>query len=66
MRAMRARRRREGLRELRLLVPDARLESVRGRLAEQVARLDKRAEAEALDWIEAVSDYDDPKADATG
>jgi hypothetical protein len=34
-------------------------------LAEQVARLDKHAEVEALDWIEAVSEYDNPQGDAT-
>ncbi|MBV8736704.1 MAG: DUF3018 domain-containing protein [Alphaproteobacteria bacterium] len=39
MKMMRARRRREGLRELRLVVPDARSETVRNRLVAQVARL---------------------------
>ena len=39
MKMMRARRRREGLRELRLVVPDARSETVRNRLATQVAKL---------------------------
>jgi hypothetical protein len=37
MKMMRARRRRERLRELRLVVPDARSETVRNRLAAQVA-----------------------------
>ena len=60
MRAMRERRRREGLRELRLAVPDARLESVRARVAAAVARLDPGKESEALEWIEAVSEFDRP------
>ena len=58
MRAMRERRRRRGLRELRLVVPDPRLRSVRRRIAAQVADLERRDEAEALAWIEAVSEFD--------
>jgi len=57
---MRERRRRRGLRELRLVVPDARLRSVRKRVAAQVANLDRRLENDALDWIEAVSEFDAP------
>jgi len=57
---MRERRRRRGLRELRLVVPDARLRSVRKRVAAQVANLDRRVENDALDWIEAVSEFDAP------
>ena len=60
MRGMRERRRRRGLRELRLVVPDPRLRSVRRRVAAQVAALDRRDEAEALSWIEAVSEFDSP------
>jgi hypothetical protein len=60
MRAMRERRRRRGLRELRLVVPDPRLRTVRRRVAAQVATLDRRNEAEALSWIEAVSEFDSP------
>ena len=60
MRAMRERRRRRGLRELRLVVPDPRLRSVRRRVAAEVAVLDPRNEAEALAWIEAVSEFDTP------
>ncbi|MBM3650666.1 MAG: DUF3018 family protein [Alphaproteobacteria bacterium] len=60
MRMMRERRRRRGLRELRLVVPDARLRSVRKRVAAQVANLDRRLENDALDWIEAVSEFDAP------
>jgi hypothetical protein len=58
MKAMRERRRTRGLRELRLVVPDARSAAVRRRIAEQVARLDQEDEEEALRWIEAVSEFD--------
>ncbi len=58
MKAMRERRRSRGLRELRLVVPDARSAAVRRRIAEQVGRLDQADEAEALAWIEAVSEFD--------
>jgi hypothetical protein len=64
MRTMRERRRRRGLRELRLVVPDPRLASVRKRVAAQVGRLDGHREDEALSWIEAVSEFD--AADRTG
>ncbi len=58
MRAMRERRRARGLRELRLVVPDPRLRSVRRRVASQVASLIRSSENEALSWIEAVSEFD--------
>jgi hypothetical protein len=58
MRMMRERRRRQGLRELRLDVPDPRLRSVRKRVAAQVMGLDRHNEDEALDWIEQVSEFD--------
>jgi hypothetical protein len=58
MKMMRARRRRQGLRELRLVVPDPRSEAVRHRIAAQVAKLDRDAERETLLWIEAVSEFD--------
>ncbi|HEX9462877.1 MAG TPA: antitoxin MazE-like protein [Alphaproteobacteria bacterium] len=58
MRAMRERRRRQGLRELRLFVPDARSSAVRRRLARQVARLRQDSERVTLDWIETVSEFD--------
>jgi hypothetical protein len=58
MKAMRVRRRSRGLRELRLVVPDARSEAVRRRIAEQVARLDREDEEEAIAWIEGVSEFD--------
>ncbi|MBR9973788.1 antitoxin MazE-like protein [Magnetospirillum sulfuroxidans] len=58
MRAMRARRRAEGMREVRLVLPDARAEITRRRIAEQVAMLSPESEREALDWIEEVSEFD--------
>lgn len=58
MRMMRERRRRQGLRELRLDVPDPRLRSVRKRVAAQVACLDRRNEDDALEWVEQVSEFD--------
>jgi hypothetical protein len=58
MKKMRARRRALGLRELRLVVPDARSKSVRRRIAKQVARLEPGHERDALSWIEAVSEFD--------
>ncbi len=62
MRALRARRRGLAEREIRLAVPDARREEVRSRVADAVARLDPAGEAEALAWIEAVSDFDASQA----
>ena len=58
MKAMRDRRRERGLRELRLIVPDARSAAVRERIARQVAKLNPESEEEALRWIEAVSEFD--------
>jgi hypothetical protein len=60
MRQMRERRRKRGLRELRIVVPDSRLASVRRRVAASVARLIPSSEDEALRWIEAVSEFDSP------
>ncbi len=60
MRAMRERRRAQGLRELRLVVPDPRSKAVLRRVAKQVAGLDQAAERDALRWIEAVSEFDAP------
>ncbi|MGO9802333.1 MAG: antitoxin MazE-like protein [Steroidobacteraceae bacterium] len=59
MKAMRARRLERGLRELRLVVPDARSKAVRRRVAREVAALDRSRELEALKWIEAVAEFDD-------
>ncbi|MBV9521491.1 MAG: DUF3018 family protein [Alphaproteobacteria bacterium] len=58
MRAMRQRRRARGLRELRMTVPDARSLAVRRRVAAEIAGLKREAERAALDWIEAVSEFD--------
>jgi hypothetical protein len=58
MKAMRERRRARGLKELRLIVPDARSKTVRRRVARQVAALDRARELEALKWIEAVAEFD--------
>ena len=60
MRAMRERRRTQGLRELRLVVPDPRAKAVLRRVAKEVAGLDVAAEREAMRWIEAVSEFDAP------
>ena len=58
MKLMRIRRQRRGLRNLRLVVPDARSEAVRDRIAAQVAKLNRDSERDALLWIEAVSQFD--------
>ena len=63
MKMMRERRRSRGLRELRLVVPDARSAAVRREVAAQSARLDCDDEEEAMAWIEAVSEFDN---DASG
>jgi hypothetical protein len=47
-------RRQRSLRELRLVVPDARSPAVRERIAAEVAVLDKDSERDALMWIVAV------------
>jgi hypothetical protein len=65
MTAMRERRRAQGLRELRLVVPDPHAAAVRERIARQVASLDQDAEQDALNWIEAVSVFDAPGGDVT-
>lgn len=59
MRAMRRRRRADGLREVRLNLPDARQKRVRARIAKEVAALDPAQERDAMEWIEAVSEFDD-------
>jgi hypothetical protein len=64
MRQMRERRRKRGLRDVRIIVPDARLASVRRRVAAQVSRLILSSEDEALTWIEAVSEFDAPDRQA--
>ncbi len=59
MKAMRERRNARGLRELRLIVPEARSKAVRRRVARQVAGLGRERESDALGWIEAVSIFDE-------
>ena len=58
MRMMRQRRRSRGLREVRLVVADARSRAVRRRLAKQVTALDSARERDVLNWIESVSEFD--------
>ncbi len=58
MKMMRDRRRQRGLRELRLVVPDARSQAVRSRVAAQAAALSPDDERDVLAWIEAVSEFD--------
>ena len=57
-RRMKGMRERRSLREVRLVIPDARSKAVRGRVAKQVAGLDRSRELDALGWIEAVSVFD--------
>jgi hypothetical protein len=59
MKTMRERRQAKGIREIRLALPDPRSPSVRRRIAHQVARLSASSESDALDWIEAVSEFDE-------
>ena len=58
MKRMRARRPQQGLRELRIIVPDARSDAVHDRIAAQVARPNPICERDALLWIETVSEFD--------
>ena len=58
MRKMRERRRAQGLRELRLVVPDPHAQTVLRRVATEVAGLDSAAEQDAMRWIEAVAEFD--------
>ena len=58
MKATRKRRRTRGMRELRLVLPDARSQEVRRRVAAAVVALPSQCKREALDWIEAVSEFD--------
>ena len=45
-----------------MILPDARSNDVRERVADSVARLDQRHESEALRWTEAVSEFDESEA----
>lgn len=62
MRQLRVRRRRDGLREIRLVVPDTRLPVVRDRIRAAIEGVNPVHEAEALDWIEAVSGFEESEA----
>ena len=62
MRSVRLRRRAQGKREIRLILPDARSEEVRARIAEAVTRLDRAHEEEALRWVESVAEFDGTEA----
>jgi hypothetical protein len=62
MKMMRERRRTRGLREVRLVVADARSRAVRQRIARQVARLRPDSERDVLDWIESVAELDGDEA----
>jgi hypothetical protein len=59
MKTMWERRRAKGLRELRLVAPDARSPQVRKRVAAEVGALKAQGERDALGWIEAVSEFDE-------
>jgi hypothetical protein len=56
MRKMRERRRTQGLRELRLIVPDSRSSAVRRRIARQVGRLSADSERAALAFVMGLAD----------
>lgn len=58
VKAMHARRRAGGMRELRLVASDARSAAVRRRVAAQATGLDREDEDAALAWIEAVSKFE--------
>jgi hypothetical protein len=58
---MRDRRRRQGFREFRISVPDARAAVIRKRVAQQVAGLSPAAEQDALSRTEAVSEFDEAR-----
>ncbi len=59
MKDMRDRRRARHLRELRLVLPDARSLSVRRRVANQVSKLDPDAEERTMHIVEEVSVFDE-------
>ena len=58
MKAMRERRRTRGLRELRLVVPDARSKAFRNRVAKQVAGLDQSLDMAAIRWTKSIAEFD--------
>jgi len=60
---LRERRRAQGLREIRIVVPDIRLPEVQRELARQVATLDPDDEREVMQFIEAVNWFDNDNAE---
>nr|CAD6407916.1 hypothetical protein REQ54_00330 [Rhizobium sp. Q54] len=52
------------LREIRLLVPDARDPAVQARLKGAISTLDPEDEQESMRWIESVSLFDNEDRDA--
>ncbi|MEA1652109.1 antitoxin MazE-like protein [Nitrospirillum sp. BR 11164] len=63
VRAFRERRKALGLREVRIFIPNARSTTVQARIAAQAARLDHADEQAAMDWVEAVSEFDNEDPD---
>jgi hypothetical protein len=62
MKAMRQRRRAQGLRELSMVISDARDPAFRRHVAQEVSRLDPSLEGEAMRWIEGASLFDESDA----
>ena len=48
-----------GNRQVRMTLPNPRSEKVQRRVANSIARLNQSQEADALRWIEAVSEFDE-------
>ena len=48
-----------GKRQVRITLPNPRSDKVRRRVANSVARLNQSEEADALQWVEAVSEFDE-------
>lgn len=48
-----------GKRQVRITLPNPRSEKVRRRVANSVARLNQSQEADALQWVESVSEFDE-------
>ena len=46
-------------RQVRITLPNPRSEKVRRRAANSVSRLNQSQEADALQWVEAVSEFDE-------
>ncbi len=46
-------------RQVRMTLPNPRSEKVRRRVANSVARLNQAREADALQWVKAVSEFDE-------